>query len=60
MTQSPIFLTPVFKEKSGAEPLYEIDLDTVFLQNQRGNAGPFPLIQKDRALLQMARIKERH
>lgn len=41
MTQSPIFLTPVFKEKSGAEPLYEIDLDTVFLQNQRGMLGHF-------------------
>lgn len=50
----------IHQKKSGAEPLYEIDLDTVFLQNQRGNAGPFPLIQKDRALLQMARIKERH
>lgn len=60
MTQSPIFLTPVFKEKSGAAPLYEIYLDTVFLQKQQGNAGPFQLIQKDRAQLRMARIRERH
>ncbi len=41
MTQSPIFLTPVFKEKSGAAPLYEIDLDTAFLQKERGMLGYF-------------------
>ncbi len=60
MTQSPIFLTPVCKEKIWGGTALRDRFGYGIPSESTGNAGPFPLIQKDRALLRMARIKERH
>ncbi len=47
MTQEPIFLQPVCKEKYGAARYYANDSDMTYLQKQPANAGRYQPIRTE-------------